>query len=202
MRVLIVDDDHHCREAMRDALESSMAPTGHPFEVTTAQDASQALAILTRTRFDVVVTDMVMGESGDEGIGVVRQLANRSPITIVVTAYPTFRTCVESIRAGAWDYIEKCAADGTDPYSSVLASIRRACADRPSYLDFHRSNPETLWVQQHLSSLLEQYAGEVIAVLDDVVVDHDVDYAALAARLDKRFPHARPSMVSLPANEM
>ena len=39
------------------------------------------------------------------------------------------------------------------------------------------------------AALLEKYAGEYVAISDKKLVDHDVDRAALFARIEKQYPN-------------
>ena len=58
--VLIVDDEKHTREGLRQALEDQ-------YDVYLAQDADEAFNLLDAESFDVVITDLRMpGKSGVE----------------------------------------------------------------------------------------------------------------------------------------
>jgi plasmid stability protein len=43
------------------------------------------------------------------------------------------------------------------------------------------------WYEQNRSKLLRRYRGEYIAIVDGAVVDHDLDFSALADRVFGRF---------------
>jgi len=62
-RVLIVDDQPHVLEVLRETLASFQH--GHAYEITTAQSVVETLAILQRERFDLILLDMVMPGIGD-----------------------------------------------------------------------------------------------------------------------------------------
>jgi DNA-binding NtrC family response regulator len=62
-RVLIVDDQPHVLEVLRETLASFQH--GHAYEITIAQSVDDALAIVQRERFDLILLDMVMPGIGD-----------------------------------------------------------------------------------------------------------------------------------------
>jgi hypothetical protein len=102
------------------------------------------------------------------------------------------------MRAGAWDYLEKVPEDGSDPYENLLKSIRKACEHRLGDPNAGQSLADTEWVGEHIGELMKEYPGEMVAVLDRRVVDHDPIFGELAKRLSARFPLAKPSMIALP----
>lgn len=65
-KILIVDDDPSVRTMVRGVLERK------GFEVTTAADGCQAIALLAKTDYDMVLLDSRMPKLG--GLGVVDQL--------------------------------------------------------------------------------------------------------------------------------
>ena len=198
MKVLAIDDQPEALKQIEKAISNAQGPDGRPYEVLALTDHLEAPKRLDRERFDVVITDMVMGTEEEEGLAILRQLTDKSPITIVLTAYPSFRNCVASMRAGAWDYLEKVPADGSDPYENLLKSLQDACQTRLAHPHACRSSQDAKWVGAHLGELTKQFAGEVVAVLDQRVVDHDKSYGKLVERIKKKYPVAPPTIVSLP----
>ncbi|HET6882630.1 MAG TPA: sigma-54 dependent transcriptional regulator [Pirellulales bacterium] len=100
-RVLVVDDHRQARESMSDVLRQA----GH--QVQAVSSAIEALKVLDRESFDVVITDLQM--PGMSGLDFVRQLEKRphGAQVVMVTAYATVASAVEAMRHGAFDYIEK-----------------------------------------------------------------------------------------------
>lgn len=100
-RVLVVDDHRQARESMIDVLRQA----GH--QVQGVSSAVEALKVLDRESFDVVITDLQM--PGLSGLDFVRQLEKRphGAQIIMVTAYASVTSAVEAMRHGAFDYIEK-----------------------------------------------------------------------------------------------
>lgn len=194
---MAIDDQDEALKQIEKAVSAAKGPDGKPYEVTALSKHEEALALLdTGEHFDVVITDMVMGPDATEGLEVLRKLTAKSPITIVLTAYPLFPTCVAAMRAGAWDYLEKDPADGSDAYENLLNSLREACDTRLAAKS--RMDPDSRWAQEHLGELMLRYPGKLVAVLDGRVVGEDVSYGDLVNRVKEMFPVARPTIVSVP----
>jgi len=100
-RILVVDDE----QSMREFLEIALRRGG--FDVTLAEDGSHALALLENQRFDLVITDLKMGDvSGLDVLHHVKSLAPQTEV-VVVTAFATSDTAIEAMKAGAYDYLKK-----------------------------------------------------------------------------------------------
>ena len=112
-RLLVVDDEPNIREL----LSASLRYAG--FEVATAPDGQQALAVAAQFRPDLLVLDVMM--PGLDGFGVVRRLRQNGTYTPVVflTARDAGEDKVTGLTLGGDDYVTK-------PFSldEVLARIR------------------------------------------------------------------------------
>jgi two-component system, NtrC family, response regulator AlgB len=99
--ILIVDDD----TSIRTHLAACVCELGHEAEV--AADATEALAVMDRTAFDVVLSDVRM--AGMDGLALLRELRRRHPDAgvVLMTAYATIPDAVDAIRSGAYDYLAK-----------------------------------------------------------------------------------------------
>ncbi len=99
--VLIVDDEPNIRRILAAMLKRD------GYEVTTAADGEQGLAVLQRTPVHVVVTDLVMPRLGGmELLARVRAEFPDIPV-IVITAHGTVDNAVAALKAGAFDYVTK-----------------------------------------------------------------------------------------------
>jgi DNA-binding NtrC family response regulator len=100
-RVLVVDDNARARQSMTDVLRAA----GH--DVTSSASAAEALRLLDRGEFDVILTDLQM--PGMNGLEFIRALAKRGCDSqiVMVTAFASVSSAVEAMRHGAFDYIEK-----------------------------------------------------------------------------------------------
>ena len=100
-RILAVDDESSIRETLRSILETE----GYAVEV--AQDGREALDLFKNQNFDVVLCDVKMqGMDGIEVLVALRELAPDLPV-IMISGHGTIDTAVESLRKGAYDYIQK-----------------------------------------------------------------------------------------------
>jgi DNA-binding NtrC family response regulator len=114
-RLLVVDDDL----AMREMLASLFVERG--FAVQQAGSADEALECLRDVEYDVVLSDIKMpGRSGIEMVGEIREMRPETPV-VLMTAFGSIDSVIESMRAGAFDYITK-------PFEteSVMLTIDRA----------------------------------------------------------------------------
>jgi two-component system, NtrC family, response regulator HydG len=100
-KLLIVDDQRNMRTTLALMLRSA------GYDVDEAADGAQGKDLGAAGAYDVVITDLRMGE--DDGIEVLRGIKEAQPMTevIVMTAYGTIESAVEAMRVGAFDYIQK-----------------------------------------------------------------------------------------------
>ena len=101
-RILVVDDE----ESMRHMLTTVLSREG--YAVTAAADAESALKAAAEDPFDVGVTDVRMPGATD-GMGLVaalKQAGHEAPV-IVMSAYGSREVALESVRKGAFDYLDK-----------------------------------------------------------------------------------------------
>ena len=99
--VLIVDDELNIRRVLAAMLKRE------GYEVTTAADGEQGLAVLHRTPIHVVVTDLVMPRMN--GLDLLKRVAIDFPDVpvIMITGHGSVDSAVAALKAGAFDYITK-----------------------------------------------------------------------------------------------
>jgi two-component system response regulator HydG len=100
-KILIVDDEANLCEF----LTLLLSEEGYePHAATTAQDA---LEMLERDYYRLMITDLRMPEIG--GLDLLAECRQRYPAleVIVMTAYASLETAVEALRMGATDYVTK-----------------------------------------------------------------------------------------------
>ncbi|PYS05902.1 MAG: Fis family transcriptional regulator [Acidobacteria bacterium] len=100
-KILIVDDERSIREL----LEIFLKKEG--FQVTSASNAEEGLALAKGTDIDLVISDIKMADMS--GIDFLRELraTNYSGQFILLTAYATTETAIQALKMGAFDYILK-----------------------------------------------------------------------------------------------
>lgn len=99
--ILIVDDELDIRSSLKDFLEDNQ------FDVFTAENGQEALEVIEKERVDVVMSDLVMPRM--DGIALTRtvnELGFDIPI-IIMTAYASIENAVESMKAGAAEFVSK-----------------------------------------------------------------------------------------------
>ena len=100
-RILVVDDD---REFQRSLIKIFLKAG---YQVNVASDSVQALAVLDRRRYDLIVLDLKM--PGRSGLEVLREIKTKTPDSkvIVVTAFGDLTSRREAMASGACDYLDK-----------------------------------------------------------------------------------------------
>lgn len=113
-RILIVDDEPPSRDLCRIFLESD------GYEVETADRAKKAIELLSEKRFDLVLTDLSMPDM--DGVQLIKEVKYHFPATniIIMTAFGSVGSAVDSMKSGAYDYIMK-----PFPRDLLLAAVRR-----------------------------------------------------------------------------
>jgi len=111
-RVLIVDDQPRVLEVLRDILASFQHQ--HAYEITTAQSVANALVILQRERFDIILLDMVMPGIGDplvrrQGLDLLKRVRDRGVTTPVLMMSGDWesRKEADALIEGAFGYLHK-----------------------------------------------------------------------------------------------
>jgi two-component system response regulator PilR (NtrC family) len=100
-QILVVDDEPD----LRTLYELTLVRDG--FAVSTAENLAEAFQHLSERRFDVVITDMRLPDG--LGVELIRHLRaqQRRERCVVITAYGSAENAVESLKAGAFDYLTK-----------------------------------------------------------------------------------------------
>lgn len=113
--ILIIDDEKNYLLVLQTLLEDE------GYTVTALSDPETALAFLQESEVDVVVTDMKMPRI--TGLDVLERVKKQWPYTpvLIMTAFGTIESAVETMKYGAFDYITK-------PFSNdeLLLSIHNA----------------------------------------------------------------------------
>ncbi len=99
--ILLVDDDPFILKSAGPALESE------GYNVTTVDNGKEAVEMVAKNDFDLVLTDMVM-ESVD-GMDVLKAVKEVNPDTMVIilTGYADMASAIDAFRLGVDDYIPK-----------------------------------------------------------------------------------------------
>ena len=100
-KILVIDDERSIRNTLKDILEYEK------YEVDLAEDGKKGLEMVKHAEYDIILCDIKM--PGMDGIEVLEQLnivAPDSPV-VMISGHGNIDTAVESIKKGAYDFIEK-----------------------------------------------------------------------------------------------
>ena len=101
-KLLFVDDERTIRVTLPAILH------GAGFEVTVASSVPEALMLIHNERFNILLSDLNIGEPGD-GFTVVSAMRRTQPeaSTFILTGYPDFQSALLAIRNQVDDYFTK-----------------------------------------------------------------------------------------------
>jgi DNA-binding NtrC family response regulator len=119
--VLLVDDEKDYLNVLANRLKR------RKIDVTKAYDGSNAIQILRKNDFDVVVLDLKMEDmDGIEVLKIFKKMAPSMPV-IMLTGHGSAEAAREGIKSGAFDYLMKpCELE------ELIGKIRKAHASKKS----------------------------------------------------------------------
>ena len=143
-RLLFVDDEASIRLTLPAILERK------GFDVTVASSVAEALASIQRSSFDILLSDLNIGQPGD-GFTVVSAMRRIQPqaATFILTGYPDFESALIAIRNQVDDYIVK-PADVTK-----LVQALQTKSDEPR-------RPERALPSKRVSVILRESAEQLV----------------------------------------
>jgi two-component system, OmpR family, phosphate regulon sensor histidine kinase PhoR len=102
-RILVVDDDSALLEALPETLRLRM----EEIDVDTCDSAPDALKLIEKTDYDVIVSDIKM--PGMDGLALLDEIKQRRPSTptLLITGHGERELAVAALRGGAHDLIQK-----------------------------------------------------------------------------------------------
>ncbi len=100
-RLLIVEDEETLRESLKRVFQRE------GYQVEAVGSAEPALELFEEGFYDLIISDIIL--PGITGIELLKRVKEIHPeqIVIIITAYASLETAVETLRAGAYDYIVK-----------------------------------------------------------------------------------------------
>ncbi len=105
-RILLVDDESLPLEQLKVAARGK---AGEKRELVTTNSFAQAIELITKEPFDLIVTDMRVPGNETAGLELLRearQIAPDVPV-IVVTANPSMNRSRLALEGGAFDYLDR-----------------------------------------------------------------------------------------------
>lgn len=117
-KILVVDDE----DALRTVLSAELS--GEGYDVGTAADGVEAVAMLQKARYQLVLLDIRMPNMN--GFEVLKVIKDKHPGTkvIMLTGFADLKNAIESKKLGAEDFVSK-------PYDLVdlLTTIERVMGE-------------------------------------------------------------------------
>lgn len=136
MKILIIDDER----AIRNSLKEILADEG--YEVETAQDGTEGLAMAMKERYGVVFCDIKM--PGMDGVDVLDSFTKEGidSAVVMMTGHGDIETAVSCIKKGAFDFIQKPL-----DLNRILITIKNA-TDKATLLNETRVLKKKVYGQQ------------------------------------------------------
>jgi diguanylate cyclase (GGDEF)-like protein len=114
--ILVVDHKETVRTAIAEVLEDD------GYEVATAANGADALALYEQERFPIVITDIYMPKmTGIDLLAAIKKIDEKTQV-IVMTSYVSFDSAIATIRSGACDYLIK-PFDNIAVVSNVIGRV-------------------------------------------------------------------------------
>ncbi len=118
-RILVVDDEENVLVTIQAILEMDA------YTVDTAQTGEDAIALIRANDYDVVLTDLRLGDSSGQDVLAEVRRSRPQTIAIMLTGYASLESAIAALREGAYDYLIK----PSDP-EELRATVRRGVERR------------------------------------------------------------------------
>ena len=165
-RILMVDDDAF----MRDACHQTLTRQGHG--TTLAKSGQEALGLLEKSSFDLILLDLNM--PNEDGLFILAEIKDIDPeaIVVMISGYGSIETAVQAIKLGAFDFITK-------PFTpeELLNTAKRALRNRrltiedidtKKHIDKERKHTEIMSQSPAMAKVKEMIA--MVAPTDSTVL--------------------------------
>lgn len=165
--LLIIDDEPEIRNVLHEFLSES-------YSCVATSSAEEALALLSRERFDLIISDITMEHMS--GLELVPHILELSPETVIImiSGMQTIESAIEALRVGAFDYIMK-------PFDlrHVKLAVERA-------LKHHDLLQAKRRYENYLQELIGQRTVELNQTLASLEDSYRTTLKALVAALETR----------------
>jgi PAS domain S-box-containing protein len=177
-RLLVVDDD----TAVLRSLEAVLARSG--FDVSAVDTVPEALGLISRKKFDVLLADMNIGQPGD-GFTLVSAMRRVQPDahTFILTGYPDIDSAIRAIRNQVDDYFIKPLK-----VEQLLQAIASVPHKGDKFVQAPRMNSIADVLRERTNEICERWFKEVIL---------DGEVSALPLTRQERYDHVPTLLVEL-----
>jgi DNA-binding response OmpR family regulator len=179
--VLFVDDEQTIRLTLPEILRRA------GFHVTVAASVPEALEDIQREKFDILISDLNIGEPGD-GFTVVSAMRRSQPdaATFILTGFPDFDSALKAIRSQVDDYLVKPAYP-----AQLLEKINDALT--------HRAAPKRPRATHRVSYVIRDNRDAIASAWLKEVNNHP-ELAAIRMSDEERLDHLPQFLDELAAN--
>jgi signal transduction histidine kinase len=149
-RLLVVDDEESLRITTAAILEQE------GYTVDTAASGDEAIDLLGKTDYDLVLTDLHM--EGGDGLTVLNRIKRQAPLTIsvVLTGFASVESAIAALQEGAYDYLIKpCDIE------SMKHTIRRGVDHRRLMLAEQKARADLQQLNLDLEQRIEERTAEL-----------------------------------------
>lgn len=161
--ILIVDDE----ESLRLTFQMFLNRAGYD-NVQVAETLEQAVGLLNRYPFDLIISDIVLGaEKGTDLLRHIRETGINCPV-VMITGFPNLDSASEAVRFGAFDYIAKPVNK-----EKLLKIVSQALKYRELELEKQELIRRNETYQYYLEAIFGSVRDAIIAV------DHDLNILKL-----------------------
>ena len=166
--ILVVDDE----ESLRLTFKMFLSREGYG-TVSVASSYDEALDLLEKQEFDLIVSDIVMeGSSGIDLLRRVKELGRKCPV-VMVTGYPNINSAAEAVRLGAFDYLAKPVKK-----DNLLRTARMALQQ----FALHKENEKLVLEKERY----QQYLETVFRSIKDLVITVDAEMMIIDMNTEAR----------------
>ena len=100
-RILVIDDERSIRNTLKDVLEYEK------YEIDLAEDGTSGIELFGQQQYDAVLCDIKMAKmDGIEVLQKLQEVSSDVPV-IMISGHGNIDTAVDSIKKGAFDFLEK-----------------------------------------------------------------------------------------------
>ena len=149
-KLLVVDDE----ESLRITTAAIFEKEG--YIVDTASSGDEAIDLISKTDYDLVLTDLHM--EGGDGLSVLSQIRQAAPLTIsvVLTGFASVESAIAALQEGAYDYLIKpCDIE------SMKHTIRRGVEHRRLMLAEQKARADLQQLNLDLEQRIEERTAEL-----------------------------------------
>ncbi len=166
-QILVVDDE----QSMRDFLEVMLSR--YNWTVSLAASGKQAATLIKKKNFDLVLTDIRLGDI--TGLDVLRaaKKKNSGTVVIMISAYSTTEIAVEAMNEGAYDFVPK-PFDNKELLQAIQKALelrtieqeqKQFCDELQDHLHYNRilgSSPGMQLIYQKISQIAQTRTNVLI----------------------------------------